>query len=117
MPRLNRWREMARSHWQKYRPKMFHQLTQSGKLEDSLDRAAERTQNEVISSLHSGMNPWEAQSEAEKNNLLLPSEEDAPELGADSQQMPDPASFIKTPGICQSKQLEPSREQNSRRPN
>jgi hypothetical protein len=116
--RLNRWVEMARRHWKKYRPKMYNELEQSGKLEDSLDRAAERTQNESIHSVQNGMNPFEAESEAEKNNLLLPSEEDAAELGADPNRLPDPASLITTPGISRRKQsAKRSQKQDGPRPN
>jgi hypothetical protein len=116
MRRLNGWVEMARNHWKTYRPKMYHQLERSGKLEESLDRAAERTQNE--SSVQNGMNPWETRHEAEKNNLLLPSEEDIPELGADSDRLPDPASLITTPGVNRRKQsAKRSRKQDASRPN
>ena len=97
---------------------MYSELERSGKLEDSLDRAAERAQNENVSGVQSGMNPWEAQSEAEKNNLLLPSEEDMSELGADPSRLPDPASLVTTPGVNRRKQSpQRSRKQDARQSN
>ncbi len=84
------WKEQARSHWQTYRPKMYSQLDQSGNLENSLNNATKRAEDEYVSSIQNGMNPWEAESEAKKNNLLLPAEEDMRELGADPGRLPIP---------------------------
>jgi len=49
------------------------------------------------------MSPLEAQSEAKKNHLFLPAEEDMPELGTDPNALPDPPSLITTPGVNQGK--------------
>lgn len=112
------WVTEARVHWRKYRPTMYRQLERSGKLTERLEKAARRAHNECIASIQAGMTPWEAESEAKKNHLFLPAEEDMPEIGADPNRLPDPASLITTPGVNRRKQSEKrSRTQDGLRPN
>jgi hypothetical protein len=82
---------------------MARQLEQAGKLDDWAQKAADRAVDESAASIENGMSPLEAQSEAKKNHLFLPAEEDMPELGADPNALPDPASLITAPGVIRRK--------------
>lgn len=119
MPKLlTPWAVEARRHLQKYRPKMASQLENAGKLDDWAQKAANRAVDEYVESTQNGMSPLEAQSEAKKNHLFLPAEEDMPELGADPSALPDPASLITTPGVNQRKRSarQQQRHKNGTRP-
>jgi hypothetical protein len=97
---------------------MYRQLERSGNLDERLENAARPAHNECIASIQAGMAPWEAESEAKKNHLFLPAEEDMPELGADPNRLPDPASLITTPGVNRRKQsAKRSQKQDGPRPN
>jgi len=99
MPKpLSPWAIEAKEHLQKYRPKMASELQSQGKLDDWAQSAANRAVEESVQSRYNGMEPLEAQRQAKLNNYLLPSEEDSPELGADPNALPDPASLITSPG-------------------
>jgi hypothetical protein len=78
--RLGRWETEAKQHLLKYRPKMAKQLEEQGKLDDWARSAASKAADEYSQSVGNGMFPLEAESEAKKNHMLLPSEE-APRLG------------------------------------
>jgi len=99
MTRLSPWAQEAKTHLRKYRPKMARQLERAGKLDDWAQKVANRAIEESARSIENGMQPLEAQSEAKRNHLFLPAEEDMPELGADPNALPDPASLITTPGV------------------
>ena len=99
MSPLSPWAVEAKRHLQKYRPKMAKQLERAGKLDDWAQRAANRAIEESARSIENGMHPLEAQSEAKRNHLFLPAEEDMEELGTDPNALPDPASLITTPGV------------------
>lgn len=103
MKPLSPWAQEANDHLQKYRPKLHRQLTQSGQLENYLNGAVERAKDEFVNNVQSGMSALEAQSEAKRNHLFLPSEEDQPNLGENPTASPDPASLITTPGVIQRK--------------
>ena len=99
MPKqFNLWAEEAKEHWRKYRPRLYKELAKSGQLEERAVRAAESASNQYVAYVESGMDPLEAQSEAKRNYLFLPCEEDEPELAADPTALPDPASLVTTPG-------------------
>jgi hypothetical protein len=100
---LSLWATEARNHLLKYRPKMASQLEQAGKLDDWAEKASDRAVEEYVQSIQNGMHPLEAQSEAKRNHLFLPAEEDMPELGTDPNALPDPASLITTPGVIRRK--------------
>jgi hypothetical protein len=100
---LSPWAIEAKQHLQKYRPKMANQLEQAGKLDDWAQKAADRAVEESVQSTYNGMDPWEAQSEAKRNHLFLPAEEDMPELGTDPNALPEPASLITAPGVVRRK--------------
>lgn len=72
---------------------MYHQLQQSGQLENHLKNMAQRIQDEYVSGIQSGMNPFEAQSEAKKNNFSLFAEEDQHALGENPERLRDPANL------------------------
>jgi hypothetical protein len=104
MPKhLSPWAIEAKTHLQKYRPIMASELERSGKLDDWAQNAANRAIEESARSIENGMSPLEALSEAKKNHLFLPAEEDMPELGTDPNALPDPASLITTPGVIRRK--------------
>lgn len=79
------------------------QLDKAGKLDEWAEKAANRAVDEYAQSVENGMSALEAQSEAKRNNLFLPSGEDVPELDADPNALPDPASLITTPGVIRRK--------------
>jgi hypothetical protein len=117
--RLGRWATEAKAHLLKYRPKMARQLERQGKLDDWAQQAAQRAKNEAAQSIENGMFPLEAESEAKKNHMLLPSEEDQFELGVDPNRLPDPASLVTSPGVNRRKSLAQRRQpdKNYPRPN
>lgn len=116
--RLGRWATEAKAHLLKYRPKMAAELQEQGKLDDWAQKAADRAGEEYAQSVENGMFPLEAESEAKKNHMFLPGEEDMPELGADPNALPDPASLITTPGVIRRKKsAQQARKQTSSRPN
>jgi hypothetical protein len=119
MPKqLSPWAIEGKKHLQKYRPKMASRLEQSGKLDDWAQNAANRAVEESAQSIENGMSPLEAQSEAKKNHLFLPAEEEMPELGADPNALPDPASLITTPGVIpHKKSAQQVRKRTMPRPN
>jgi len=92
------WASEARAHWQKYRPKMYAELEKSGQLEERLKNAVERAKDQATAFLQSGMSPLEAQSEAKRQHLFLPGEEDELDEGFGPMRTPDPASLITVPG-------------------
>ena len=96
---LGRWATEAKAHLQKYRPKMADQLESQGKLDDWARQVAEKAKDEYAQSVENGMHPLEAESEAKKNNMFLPSEEDVPLVGENPTALPDPASLVTTPGV------------------
>jgi len=112
--RLGRWATEAKAHLLKYRPKMAAQLDAQGKLDDWATKAAERARDQSASSIENGMFPLEAESEVKKNHMFLPGEEDQPELGADPNRLPDPASLVTTPGVNRKKRG--PRKENALRP-
>jgi hypothetical protein len=97
--RLGHWATEAKAHLLKYRPKMAAQLQAEGKLDDWAQKAAARAGDEYAQSVENGMFPLEAESEATRNQMFLPSEEDQLELGVDPNRLPDPASLVTTPGV------------------
>lgn len=99
MKPLSPWAQEAHDHWKKYRPRMYQQLEQSGQLENALQNAVERAKNQYVESVYNGgMDSLEAQSEAKRQHLFLPSEKDMPSLGEDPEARPDPASLVTIPG-------------------
>src|SRR5215469_5407563 len=97
--RLGRWATEAKAHLQRYRPKMARQLEKDGKLDDWARRAADGAGNQYAQSVENGVFPLEAESEAKRQHMFLPSEQDEPLLGEDPNALPDPASLVTTPGV------------------
>ena len=82
MPKqLSGWALQAKVHWKKYRPKMYPEMEKAGTLDDMAQNAASRASDQYATSVENGMEPFEAQSEATRNHLFLPTEEDVPLLG------------------------------------
>src|SRR5580700_10774486 len=96
---LGRWATEAKNHLLKYRPKMAAQLQAQGELDDWALKVAERAKDEYCLSIENGMQPLEAESKAKKNHMLLPSEEDQPELAVDPNRLTDPATLVKVPRV------------------
>lgn len=92
---LGPWEREAKAHRQKYRPKMYKQLEESGQLESSLRNAVDRAKDQTAAMAEAGYHPFEAESESKRQHLFLPAEEDAPELGANPDALPDPASLMR----------------------
>jgi len=101
--RLGRRATEAKLHLLKYCPKMAKQLQDQGKLDDWARKAADSAGDEAGQSIENGMFPLEAESEAKKIHMLLPSEKDESELGVDPNRLTDPASLITTPGVNRTK--------------
>ena len=93
------WAREAKAHWQKYRPKMYNELEQNGQLEPTLRSAVQRAQDQWSANMDSGMDPYEAESEAKRLHLFLPDEDDVPLLGENPDALPDPANMMTSPGI------------------
>ena len=83
---MSGWALQAAQHWKKYRPKMYQQLQQSGRLEEAANKAAKLTQDELGMLVERGANYQEAWELVREKYLFLPSEEDVPVLG----ETPDP---------------------------
>ena len=111
--RLGRWATEATAHLKKYRPKMANQLEQAGSLDDWAQKAANRARDEAAQSIENGMFPFEAESEAKRQHMFLPSEQDEPLLGEDPNALPDPASLVTTPGVNRRKRRQ---EESGSRP-
>jgi hypothetical protein len=103
MKTLSTWATEAKAHWRKYRPKMYRELKQSGDLNDFLEKAARRAMDQCVAFVEAGMHPLEAESEAKRNYLFLPDEEDVPLLGENPDALPDPANLMTTPGVNRQK--------------
>ena len=99
MKPLSPWAIEAEAYWRKYRPKMYRELKQSGELNDFLEKAARRAMDQCVAFVEAGMHPLEAESEAKRNYLLLPDEDDVPQLGQNPDALPDPANLMTTPGV------------------
>ena len=74
--RLGRWATEAKAHLLKYRPKMATELERQGKLDDSARKAADRAADQYALSVENGMFPLEAESEAKRNHMFLPRQEE-----------------------------------------
>ena len=87
----------TKQHLLKYRPKMATQLEKDGNLDDWVRSAAVRAVDQCAVFIESGMDAFEAESEAKRNCMFLPVEEDVPQLGENPDALPDPASLVTTP--------------------
>jgi hypothetical protein len=90
------WYTQAKAHWQKYRPKMYKALQEKGTLHKHLNKAVDQTEEEYARAIENGMEPHEAWEALRENHLFLPSEEDQPALGEDSNPQPDPSALAST---------------------
>ena len=82
---------------------MAAELERQGKLDDWARKAADRAADQYALSVENGMFPLEAESEAKRNHMFLPRQEDESELGVDPNRLTDPASLITTPGVNRTK--------------
>ena len=70
---------------------MATELECQGKPDDWTRKAADRAADQYALSVENGMFPLEAESEAKRNHMFLPSQEDESELGVDPNRLTDPA--------------------------
>ena len=89
------WAHMAAEHWKKYRPKMYRELVKSGQLESRANQAAQLTKDAVNQAFDEGMTYDEAWQTFRNQWMLLPSEEEMPNLGQDPNAPPDPGALIE----------------------
>lgn len=77
-------------HWREHRPKMYAQLKQSGRLEQSIHLAAERTMDALTDLLQDKVPYNQAWEAVREEWAFLPDEEDVPVLGenADPEKAP-----------------------------
>ena len=71
---LQNWKDLARAHWKEHLPNRYAALQKAGKLEASLDQAANQTYLETSQLEDAGMNPQEAWEMTREKYLLLPEE-------------------------------------------
>lgn len=79
--KLDGWGRMAEKHWKEYRPKMYRELKKKGQLHKALYAAQELSGNLMVDLTQQGLAPDQAWELVREQWLLLPSEEDVPELG------------------------------------
>jgi hypothetical protein len=72
--------ETIRAHWQKYRPRMCAELEAAGELDDSIQAAAERTREAVLSLTEKGMPLWQAWEAVREEWAILPAEDEEEEV-------------------------------------
>ena len=77
---LRRWKEKTREHWKTHRPKMYADLKKSGRLEEVLQETVDAADQQWIQLVSQGQDCEQAW-ETVKEMLLLPSEDDVPNLG------------------------------------
>jgi hypothetical protein len=93
---LSPWAQEAKEHLQKHRPNMYQQMQKAGTLDGHVEKMANNARDEFHSAAKNGMDPYEAESEARKNNLFPPGEEDQPHLGASPISSQDPTNLATT---------------------
>jgi hypothetical protein len=71
---IRNWREQARAHWREFRPRLYRGLKRSGKLEQALTDAAERTHLEMKQLEASGFYTHEAWEIVRESYLFTPEE-------------------------------------------
>ena len=90
---LTNLKEKIRAHWAEFRPKMYADLQNSGKLESALEAAEAQTVEAVLGAMQppKPLRLHEAFELFATEWAYLPSEEEQPELGRDpgEWQMPD----------------------------
>jgi len=64
------------AHWREHRPKMVAALEAQGRLESSIERAAEQTAEAESAAIRNGLHAHEAQEMYRSVWAFLPSEED-----------------------------------------
>jgi hypothetical protein len=70
--------QQIKLHWEKYRPAMYRQLEQSGKLDQALLQAREQTSDALHSLLRQGVPYHQAWESVREEWAFLPSEADQP---------------------------------------
>src|SRR2546425_6300648 len=76
-----------KEHWRKYRPQMYRELEQEGRLDQSLHEASERTGLAFAQQVEHGLEPPSAWEAVRELWAFLPTESDEPSLP------PPPASM------------------------
>src|SRR3989442_1137673 len=65
-----------KAHWRKYRPKMYRQLEEEGRLDQSLHEASERTGLAFAQQVENGLEPPSAWETVREMWAFLPAESD-----------------------------------------
>lgn len=80
MTYLSWWAVEMKAHLKEFRPKMYEELLEAGKLDEVCQRTADHAKEAYGQMVDGGMDPYEAHREARMQYLLLPSENDVPDL-------------------------------------
>lgn len=72
---------MAEKHWKEHRPKMYRELQKKGKLNQALKLANDQTSDQMCNLIQKGLQEHEAWEIVGPQYILLPSEDDMPDLG------------------------------------
>jgi hypothetical protein len=67
-----------KAHWEKYRPQMYRQLEQEGRLDQSLHEASERTGEAFADLVENGLEPSSAWEAVREEWAFVPAESDQP---------------------------------------
>ena len=67
-----------KAHWEKYRPTIYRQLEQEGRLDQALHEASERTGEAFASLVEDGTEPIQAWEAVREEWAFLPAESDQP---------------------------------------
>ena len=80
MPELGSIGQQAKRHWKQHRPKMYKELQEAGALKTTLLELENRVAKQLEDLSLQGLN-YDQAWEMVRDQVLLPSEEDQPELG------------------------------------
>jgi hypothetical protein len=76
MTYLSGWALEMKAHLKEFRPKMYRDLLEAGKLDEVCQNSADQAKEAYGQMVDGGMDPHEAHREARVQYLLLPSETD-----------------------------------------
>ena len=79
------WTKLTKDHWKEHRPTMCRQLEAVGMLDKAVEMAVTQAHRALAALRTSGSNPEAAREWVMTMYLLLPSEEDVPNLPPDRQ--------------------------------
>jgi hypothetical protein len=77
---MNYWSKMAKSHWEKFLPRMYKKYQEQGTLDQELRKAGQRAEEMLGELIESGLRRNEALEIVLPQVILLPPESDLPAL-------------------------------------